>query len=321
MYASYSTCWRRVSRSVPRHVLPGQEPPGARDQLGVGLVAAERRDVQGAVVGRRDEDGTAHRLVVLRLDRGGLGPDARQRLADDLGRRATDRGPERVVDRGRDAPAQHDGPEQVGGERGVDVEGFERDRHDEHLADPAHRAGEVRRCDHDHRDRHREPHGGEARRVGEVERAPDRLPERRVVGQEGESAPDDPARGTRDEEVPGQAPAPDEDRPDREEPERPDREDLVAEDDERPTVVGEVRDRVDEVAFDARRVVCVDDEPRDDNRRDDHPDDVAGPAPARTVFAPSDQEVPESGPPRARRLIRQGPYSSGSLTSSGNSSP
>ena len=217
----------------------------------------------------------------------------------------TDRGAEPVVHRGRDAPAEHDRAEEVGRERVVDVERLERDDDDECLPDPPHRPGEVRRRDDDHRDDDREPDGGEARCVGEVEGALDRLPERAVAREEREQPTDDPAGGTRDDEVAGEPPPADEDRADREQADGPDREDLVAEEDERPPVARKVGDVADEVPFDTRRMLRVRDEPRNERGRDEDAHEVPGPAPARAIDVAADHKVPDSSPRGARRLIRQ----------------
>ena len=113
----------------------------------------------------RDEHRPPDRLLRERLDVGHVEAEPRQRLGHDLRGRPTDRGAERVVHRGGDAPAEHDGTEQVGREHVVDVERVERDRDDEHLADAAHRSREVGRRDDDHRDDDGEAHGREPRCV------------------------------------------------------------------------------------------------------------------------------------------------------------
>ncbi len=131
---------------------------------------------------------------------------------------------------------------------------------------------------------------------------------------------DDPGGRTRDQEVARQAPAADEDCAEGEEGQGPDGQDLVPEDEQRSAVVGQVGDPPHEVPFEVRRVARVEREARDDERGHRDPHEIARPPAARSVDVVSDQLVAEAHPVLARRLIRQGAYSSGSLTSSGYSS-
>ncbi len=114
MYASYSTCWRRVSSSVRGASLrvrnrqaraiscaSASSRPSAVTWRGPTPVSARRRSR-----GRRADRRSA---VIV----GGLGADPGERPSRRLGGRAADRGAERVVHRRRDAPAQDDRAEQV----------------------------------------------------------------------------------------------------------------------------------------------------------------------------------------------------------------
>ena len=172
MYASYSTCWRRVHEQRARRVLPREVAPGAGEQLRVGLVAAERGDVQRARRARRDEDrpgptgcsaagSTSVTSSPSRCERPGHGL-----------RRSVDRSGCRTRSGPRPRRPSRARPRR-GGRWGTRGRCRARRRATATTSTwPTRRIGreQVRRRDDDHRDDDRQPHGGEPRRVGEVER-------------------------------------------------------------------------------------------------------------------------------------------------------
>ncbi len=129
-----------------RRVAIGEVAPGAREELSVGFVAPERDDAHGTatVVAVADEDRSAHRLLAGEVQAGDGHTDPDQRLLDLAERGAADRGAEDPFDQVGDAPAEHDGGDEVGGEAARQVEAGQGEQRDQALPEAPGRSREVR---------------------------------------------------------------------------------------------------------------------------------------------------------------------------------
>ncbi len=219
-------------------VLAGEEPPGPGDQLGVGLVAAERG--RRAAVPVRSWPRKIARPTGW--SRSGTTPSVPPRHAPAPSARRPRSGA-RWGCRRRSAPRRrHPSPASTAPSRSV---GNARSTYIASSAMAKTSTSPTRRIG---RDRYgdatttiatttaRRTVGNRGASVRSTVLA-NRLPERRVVGEEREHPSDDPARCPGDDEVARQPPAAHEDRADRQQADRPDGQDLVAEDDERAPVV------------------------------------------------------------------------------------
>ena len=143
-YASYSTCWRRVGNRVGGASRYARYRQARARSCDIGLVAAERGDPHRAVVDVGEEQRASQRLLGNGTDARRRYPEARERGLDHRDRRSALRRAERVVHRGRDAPPEDDGAEEVGRVAPAEVHGGQCEHDDEAAADPAGGACQVR---------------------------------------------------------------------------------------------------------------------------------------------------------------------------------
>ena len=146
-YASYSTCARRLGTSVGGASRYATIAPRAREELGVGFVAPEGDDAHRSASVGASATNTARPTGCSLVGARRVTVDAECLRArpSTCGTAGRPTGvPKSVLDRVGDAPAEHDGGDQVGGEPAREVEAREREQRHEALAEAPGRPGEVR---------------------------------------------------------------------------------------------------------------------------------------------------------------------------------
>ena len=261
-------------------VLVREGAPELRQQLGVGLVAPEHPHRRASPSASR----ARHRGAGARLRRAG---GARRRPSTPsspsvavtcavVGRPPGEPNA-RCTSAAIDQPSATAGERAVG-ERGAEVQRRDRDQQHEELAEPPHRAREVRRRHRDDRDDDRDPHRGEVAVSSPMRVTMSRLCCRLAFSTT--SAPMSRASTQvttpADGEVAGEAPPPRHQRRDHDEADGPQRAHRVEEAEEGLELVGQAVEEGEEVALELGRVVLVPDREREDRDADDEPDPVAG---------------------------------------------
>ena len=282
--------------------------PRAREELRVGLVPAQRRDADRLPAGLRGEPRASDGLLGRGADAGCRDAEPRQRRLDDRDGRPSLGRAERVVDRCRDAPTEDDRAQEIGRVAASEVHRREREHRDETLAEPARRAGQVRRRHDDHRHEHPQAHQREARRAPEVERHLQRLPEVRVEYEERDDPAEEPCARPRDEQIAGESPAPCEQDGHRQQREGPERDQVVQQPEERRRAVRKRMEEVHDLLLGGPGIARVEAESDDDERGDDDAHDVTRPpargAGGRAAYDPAAESLEPTrghGPSLSRR--------------------